>query len=215
MYSQPLGNHQLQIIWQSLDLTLGHSFKVTLWRVNIKVPISHLLLVLVVSNVQSTFKGKPQASNLFLVISPLTTSFRSSYGSSTLKCTYDPNHSFKHKIVATNIKLSLSSVLMVLLVGSVQLVCWKSKAADLLLLIPALPPFQPLCVVDTFMHLPTDANILQFIQQTWPLAEFHFPFPFICYPKGCWNILNVVFVFVQQCICYVFSIGIFVLQQKG
>ena len=36
-----------------------------LQRVNIKVPLSRLLLVLEVCNVQSTFKGKPYAANLF------------------------------------------------------------------------------------------------------------------------------------------------------
>ena len=31
-----------------------------------------------------------------------------------------------------------------------------------MLLISVLPLFQPLCAVDTFVHLATDANILQF-----------------------------------------------------
>ena len=74
MYSQPLGNHKLQIFWWYLlvvsDLTLDQSFKVKLWRVNVKVVLSRLFLVLQVSNVQSTFR-KPYAVNL-LVMSDFT-----------------------------------------------------------------------------------------------------------------------------------------------
>ena len=52
------------------DLTLDLFFKVKLGQFSIKVPISHLLMVLEVSNVQSTFR-KPYAAN-FLVLSNLT-----------------------------------------------------------------------------------------------------------------------------------------------
>ena len=47
------------------DLTLDHSFKVKLGRVRIKVPISHLSLVLKVCNVLSTFR-KASATNLYV-----------------------------------------------------------------------------------------------------------------------------------------------------
>ena len=70
MYSLPLGNHMLQIFLVVLHLTLDYSFKVKLGRVSIKVPISCLLLVLEVCNVQSTFR-RSYAANL-LVVSYLT-----------------------------------------------------------------------------------------------------------------------------------------------
>ena len=55
---------------RGLQCTVDPSFKVKLGRVSIKVPISCLLLVLGVSNVQLAFR-KPYAANL-LVMSNLT-----------------------------------------------------------------------------------------------------------------------------------------------
>ena len=100
MYSQPLGNHMLRILAMS-DLTLDRSFKVKLERVRIKVPITRLLLVLEVCNVQSTFK-KPYAANL-LVMSDLTLDL-----------------SFKVKLGQVDIKLPISSLLLVQEVCNVQ-----------------------------------------------------------------------------------------------
>ena len=45
------------------DLTSARSFKVKLWRLGIKVPVSRLLLLLEVCNVESNFR-KPLAANL-------------------------------------------------------------------------------------------------------------------------------------------------------
>ena len=85
MYSQPFGNHMLRIFWS--DLTLNLSFKVKLWWVNIKVPLSSL--VLEVCNVQSTFR-KSFAANL-LVVSDLTL-----------------NHFFKVKLWSLNIEVHVT-----------------------------------------------------------------------------------------------------------
>ena len=69
--------------------------------VNIKVPKSHLLLVLEVSNVQMTFR-KPYAANL-LVMSNLTLDL-----------------SFKVKLGWVNIKVPISHLLLVLVGSNVQ-----------------------------------------------------------------------------------------------
>ena len=87
---------------------------------------------------------------------------------------YEPCRSFKHKIVATSIKLPLPCVLIILLFCNVQPVCWKSKAADLMLLIPVLLLSQPIRAVDTFVHLATDVNILQFfLAYSWSQSEYN------------------------------------------
>ena len=71
------------------DLTLDKSFKVKLRRINIKVSLSCLLLVLEVCNVLSTFR-KSFAKNL-LVVLPLTL-----------------NHFFKVKLWPLNIKVHVT-----------------------------------------------------------------------------------------------------------
>ena len=83
------------------NLTLDRSFKVKLGRVSIKVPKSHLLLVLEVSNVQLTCR-KPYAGNL-LVMSNLTLDL-----------------SFKVKLGWVNIKVPISRLLLVPGVCNVQ-----------------------------------------------------------------------------------------------
>ena len=83
------------------NLTLDRSFKVKLGRVSIKVPISRLLLVLEVCNVQATFR-KPYAGNL-LVMSNLT---------------LDP--SFKVKLGRVSIKVPISLLLLVVGVFNIQ-----------------------------------------------------------------------------------------------
>ena len=100
----------------------------TTWY-SIKVPISCLVLFVKVCNAPSTLR-KPQVANL-LVVTDLTLdhSFKvKKYGGSTKKSTYDPGHSFKHKIVATNVKLPISNscVLLVHCIGSqrLQILCY-------------------------------------------------------------------------------------------
>ena len=95
------------------NLTLDSSFKVKLGQVSIKVRISHLLLVLEVSNVRSAFR-KPYVSNLF-VMSDLT---------------LDP--SFKVKLGRVSIKVPISRLLLVLEVCKVQQTFRKSYALNLL-----------------------------------------------------------------------------------
>ena len=98
----------LKTFFMVSDLTFHRSFKVKQWRLNIKVPMSRLLFVLDVSNVQPTFR-KPQAANLLL-------------GSDL---TFD--HYFMIEIRRTNIKMhvtgnlfSIYCLLFVLEVGIMQ-----------------------------------------------------------------------------------------------
>ena len=97
------------------DLTLDCSFKVKLGKVRIKVPITRLLLVLEVYNVQSTFR-KPYAANL-LAMSDLTL-----------------DRSLKVKLGRVSIKVPISSLLLVLVVSNVQLTFRKLYAANLLVM---------------------------------------------------------------------------------
>ena len=83
------------------------------------MPISRLLLVLEVSNVQSTFR-KPYAANL-LVMSNLT---------------LDP--SFKVKLGRVSIKVPISRLLLVLEVSNVQSTFRRPYAANLLVIGPLL-----------------------------------------------------------------------------
>ena len=90
------------------DLTFDPSFKVQLGWVSIKVPLSCLLLVLEVCNALSTFR-KSFAENL-LVVSPLTLNHQGQTMATQHKSACYPRRSFKHKSVATSIKLPLSCV---------------------------------------------------------------------------------------------------------
>ena len=139
-------------------------FKVKLGRVNIKVPLSLLLLVLDVSNIQATFK-KSDAVNL-LVMSDLTldcfskstqgwvnikvlicrllsvlgvsnvqSTFRKPYATNLLLMSdLTLDRSFKVKLGMVNIKVLISHLFLVLEVWYVQSTFRKSYAAYILVM---------------------------------------------------------------------------------
>ena len=175
MYSQPLGR-------LDLGLPLDHSFKIKLWWVNVKMSC---LLVRCTVNLQDTigcesFGGVRFDLELILQDQTMTgqhksaSTFRKPQLANVFQLTYLTldlflmvklwwlNRSFKHKLVPTNIKLPLTCVLIVLLFCNIQPFCWKSKNADFMLLMSALRLCRPLHAVNTFVHLTTDANIVQF-----------------------------------------------------
>ena len=113
MYSRPFRKSYATNLLVMSDLTLDSSFKVKLGQDSIKMPISLLLLLLGVSNVQSTFR-KPYAVHL-LAMSNLTLDI-----------------SFKIKLGFVNIKVPISCLLLVL-EGQTRVCQYKSAYISLII----------------------------------------------------------------------------------